>query len=252
MVSLTCSTIRDGGVTLVTAQVTNSDRRRRVRLRHDADGPVWPPRSEGVPVEGWDGDTFECVLAADERRAVGYATPAPVEDPLAVAATEPVDADPADGAPTADLTPAVTPTPDGVVRALGPPEPPRDAVPDPESVDAGDSTPTDPATERATDGSATARSAGSGDAAPSFAAADAWFSSVERRLDAAESLSGTTAVSAATPAVRRLGGLDGVRETAAELDTDAERLRRLAARATDLADRAESASLPVETLDRLA
>ena len=252
MVSLTCTTTRDGGVTLVTAQVTNPDRRRRVRLQHDGDGPVWPPRTEGVPVDGWDGDTFECVLAADERRAVGYATPAPVDEPLSIVATDPVEADATDTAPAAHLAPDVAASPDGVVRALGSPVPPRDAVPDPDAADAPDTeAPATTPSEPASSSTRTDPSCESDSDRPPFEPVDAWLSSVERRLDAVESVSETAAVATATPAVRRLGGLDGVRETATALDSEAERLRRVADRATELADRAEAASAPVETLERL-
>lgn len=265
MVSLTCETTREDGVTLVTAQVTNSGRRRRVRLEHDADGAVWPPRTEGVPAAGWDGTTFECVLATDERRALGYATPAAVEDPLTVAATEPVDAEPTESTTSPDCVPAVDDSPAGVIRALGSPVPPRDAVPDAdppataptaragapaEPVDA-DATTTD-----ATGTDITAVEAADADADPATEAADApveeWFTAIERRLAAAEDLSGDTTVRAATPAVREFGGVAGVRDASATLDAEADRLRAVAERATALADRAEAVTLPVEALERLA
>jgi hypothetical protein len=265
MVSLICETTREDGVTLVTAQVTNSGRRRRVRLEHDADGAVWPPRTEGVPAAGWDGTTFECVLAADERRALGYATPAAVEDPLTVAATEPVDAEPTESATSTDGVPAVDDSPAGVIRALGSPVPPRDAVPDAdppataptegagapaEAVDA-DATATD-----ATGTGITAVEAAGADADPATedvdAPAEEWFTATERRIAAAEDLSGDTTVRAATPTVREFGGLAGVRDASATLDAEADRLRAVAERATALADRAEAVTLPVETLERLA
>ena len=259
MVSLTCETTRDGGVTLVTARVANPGRRRRVRLEHDADGAVWPPRTEGVPAAGWDGDAFECVLAAGETRAVGYATPARVTDPLTVVETEPVEAD--SGFETHDAVPDVADSPAGVVRALGTPVPPRDAVPDPDdgTPTSDTETPTGDADSPAVDATADAEpppdSSQSGRAerpAPDAAAADAWLSAVETRVEAAEALSETTAVAAAAPTVRELGGLAGVREAATELDDEADRLRRVAERAAALADRAEAASVPAETLDRLA
>jgi len=262
MVSLTCETTREDGVTLVTAQVTNSGRRRRVRLEHDADGAVWPPRTEGVPAAGWEGTTFECVLAAGERRALGYATPAAVEEPLTVAATEPVDAEPAASTiPTAGV-PAVADSRAGVIRALGAPVPPRDAVPDPAPTDTATESTESPDEAARTDGSDAdnddASHAEPGDVDPRSATRDAdvavdeWFSAVERRLAAAADLSEATTVRAATPAVRELGGLAGVRDASAALDAEADRLRDVAERATTLADRAESATLPVETLERLA
>jgi len=270
MVSLTCETTRDGGVTLVTARVTNPGRRRRVRLEHDADGAVWPPRTEGVPAAGWDGNAFECVLAAGETRAVGYATPARVTDPLTVAETEPVAAE--TGFETHDAVPDVAASPAGVVRALGTPVPPRDAVPDPDGDGEESVTTAQPAADAASEPTAPEgdvppsavpdpdheSSPGSADpdavdsTRPSADAAAAWLAAVETRVEAAEALSDRTAVAAAVPAVRELGGLAGVREAATELDGEADRLRRVADRASALADRAEAATVPIETLDRLA
>lgn len=260
MVSLTCETTRDGGVTLVTAQVTNSDRRRRVRLEHDADGAVWPPRTDGVPAAGWDGATFECVLAAGERRAVGYATPAPVEDPLTVVTTEPVDgdpvADPAEPTGPTDGVPTVADDPAGVIRALGSPVPPRDAVPDadPPAARSRETEGSDSSVEQDTVDATDAATASVGPdptAVDVETAVDEWLSGIERRLAAAEELSASASVRTATPVVRELGGLAGVRDVAADRDAEADRLREVAERATALADRAESVTLPVETLERL-
>jgi len=274
MVSLTCETTRDGGVTLVTARVTNPGRRRRVRLEHDADGAVWPPRTEGVPAAGWEGAAFECVLAEGETRAVGYATPAPVTDPLTVAETESAATE--TGFETHDGVPDVADSPAGVVRALGTPVPPRDAVPDDGSAEpaapdaatgsnvapevdaapepeAGDEPATPPSNTDSGGRAVRAVDPGRTEAPPPDAdAVDEWLSAVETRVEAAEELSETTAVAAATPAVRELGGLADVREAASELDDDADRLRRVAERAATLAERAEAATVPVETLDRLA
>jgi hypothetical protein len=297
MVSLTCETTREGGVTLVTARVTNADRRRRVRLEHDAAGAVWPPRTEGVPAAGWDGPTFECVLDAAETRALGYATPAAVEDPLVVAGTEPVDSE--TGFETHESVPDVPDGPTGVVRALGTPVPPRDAVPEPDvptdpeprpdgiatgegdgvddsspfvgfgRVDAGapvdgtsatdDEAAADSGSDSAPDrnrGEDTAEAAaGEGGSTRATVldadadAVDAWLDAAESRIATMEGLSETTSVDTAARAVRELGGLDGVR-TATETTAEADRLRWVAERAAALADRAEAADLPVETLER--
>jgi hypothetical protein len=137
MVSLSCTATREEGVTLVTGHVRNEGRPQRVRLANRLDGPVWPPRSSGVPAAGWDGDTLECVLAAGAVRAIGYATPAePAAEPMTVATTDPadVDAESASGTATGARceVPDVEASSSGVLRALGSPRPPRDAVPTPE------------------------------------------------------------------------------------------------------------------------
>lgn len=135
MVSLACTTSRAEDVTLVTGRIVNPDRPQRVRVENQLDGPVWPPRRRGVPATGWTDDGFECVLAADETRALGYASPAPpVDPPLVVVETEPVDPEAVDtGFEPQTAVPTVEETPTGVVRALGSPQPPRDAVPIPGS-----------------------------------------------------------------------------------------------------------------------
>jgi len=186
MVTLDWETERTDGVTLVRLYVT-SEYRRHVRVENRLDGPVWPPRREGQPAAGWDGDTYEGVVTPDDRLVAGYATPAPPADPpAAVVGEEPADPDtpsgPAGaddfdpvgaegrlaatdgggGASTADATsgpnptsngtggqfrtggdgddpetPDDDPTPGAVVRSLGDPVVPREAVPVPDTDDAG-------------------------------------------------------------------------------------------------------------------
>lgn len=163
MVSLSATTTRTDDVTLVTGRIDNPGRPRRVRVEHRLDGPVWPPRTEGVPAEGWDAEGFEWVLAADETRPFGYATPAsPAEDPLAVVEAEPVDADAVDaGFEPRTAVPSVDTTAAGVVRALESPRPPRAAVPLPAVADGG----CDPATDTdAGDAEAVDADAGGADA----------------------------------------------------------------------------------------
>lgn len=104
------------GVTLVRLLVT-SDATERIRVRNRLDGPVWPPRRQGVPAEGWTAKGFEGVVDADERLVLGYASPAePSEPPASVTVV----------GPEGEGECAVTPR--DVVRALGDPSPPRDAV----------------------------------------------------------------------------------------------------------------------------
>jgi len=266
MVRLTCTASRENGVTLVTGRVENPGDARRVRLTSRLDGPLWPPRRQGVPADGWNDDGFECVLAADEVRPLGVASPAPPADPpLAVAETEPVDADDDGGVDPRVAVPAMDSTADGVVRTLGAPRPPRDAVPTPgvdgdtQSSGSRESEPPSSGfgdTERPAavadvggDESDVGRSGTS--AKPEAVTADAELDAVADRVEAADRLSATTRVPAATAALWEVGGVAGVRDLDAQLSRDAERLSRLAARALDLADRAEAVTVPVERLDRV-
>jgi len=138
MVTLEWDLDRTDGVTLVRVYVA-AQRARRVRVENRLDGPVWPPRSRGQPEAGWDDDGFEGVVAPTDRLVCGYATPAPPEEPpVELAVEEPADGR-ADGssATTAGIwdttVPTVESTPADVVRTLGNPVVPRDAVPVPDS-----------------------------------------------------------------------------------------------------------------------
>lgn len=117
MVSLDTTTHSEDGVTLVTLALADATVPTRVRVENRLDGPVWPPRSHGVPEEGWDETGVTTVLRPGRRRTLGYATPAPPTDPPAeIQAAEPLDDD-GDG-----------PAPADVIRSLGDPAPPRDVV----------------------------------------------------------------------------------------------------------------------------
>jgi len=130
MVTLSCDATRHNGVTLVTGHLEHDgETPRRVRVASELDGPLWPPRRRGVPARGWTADGFECVLAPGETRAIGAASPAPpAESPLVVAETEPVEDDP-DGFEPRVSVPDAEPNARDVLRKLGSPRPPRDAVP---------------------------------------------------------------------------------------------------------------------------
>jgi hypothetical protein len=156
MLELDSRVERRAGVALVTLVVRNpTDAPRRVRVANCLAGPVWPPRCEGVPAAGWDDGGFEGVVPARDRLALGYASPA-VEDDADASAADTANAPAADTAdaladPPAELVwseragasesrsgtdPeefADDETPEGVVRALGDPRPPADAVPTPDS-----------------------------------------------------------------------------------------------------------------------
>ena len=104
----------EAGVTFVAVRV-RADAPERVRVVNELDGPVWPPRTNGVPDHGWTDHGYETTVEPDAPVALGYATPAPPREP-AVSVTA------ADGDLGTEPNPA---------RDLPDPRPPRDAVPAP-------------------------------------------------------------------------------------------------------------------------
>lgn len=134
MVSVSTTTDRRDGVTLVTARLEGAGVAQRVRLRNQLEGPVWPPRRNGVPEGGWTEGCYEAVVPADETVAVGYASPAPpTDDPLEIAEQTIVDDydHPEVAAAVDDADHDKTVTPADALRKLGDPSPPRDAIPTP-------------------------------------------------------------------------------------------------------------------------
>jgi hypothetical protein len=121
MVELDVQTERRDCVTFVAATVHNDGRTgREVTLRTGFD-PVWPPRRQGVPEAGWHEDGVTLTVPAGGTRGVGFATPAAPDEPvLTVVETVAVDGSDEE---------CREPTPEHVVRALGDPTPPADAVP---------------------------------------------------------------------------------------------------------------------------
>jgi hypothetical protein len=77
-----------------------------------------------------------------------------------------------------------------------------------------------------------------------------WLDEMAARVTRAEAVSEADTVPEATAAVRRAGGIGGVRSLAGS--DDAQQLRAVAERARRLADRREAATVPVETLSTLA
>lgn len=232
-----------GGVTLVEVCVTAA-RPRRVRVENRLEGPVWPPRSDGVPEPGWDGEGFEGQVGADDRLVLGYASPADPVDPPARIADE---GEPGDREPT----------PQAVVKALGRREPPRAAMPG--GADGADSAVTPggprsgPDTESDTDGtSGPDTGPGSGSDGSAGTPVDAWFAGVESRLEAAEDLVAATSVEEAEAAVERTGGIDAVRRLQKRVQEDRAVLARLDRRCSRARERAEAVDVPVEALARLA
>lgn len=254
------------GVALVSL-VVESDAAERVRVTNRLDGPVWPPRRQGVPEEGWDEDGYEGVVGADGRLLLGYASPAdPAEPPARVTTLGP-----ADGAGAA--------TAREVVRTLGDPAPPRDAVSPADGSGPRGSDTGGTAVQRG--GEATDDTAGDGHAvsgagasaeslggraqepaddgaghqepgSSQYPAVEAWLDSVADRLADAERLARVSSVPEASEAVASVGGPEDIARLRTTLQEDRDRLERVAGRCEDLAARVEEVEVPVETLERLA
>jgi hypothetical protein len=228
----------EGGVTLVHLLVT-SEATERIRIENRLDGPVWPPRSQGVPEKGWTGEGFEGVVAADERLVLGYACPAdPTEPPARIAAAEPVDGDGCEDSVSAR----------DVVRTLGDPTPPRDAVPRDEDADSTQARETALGSDR----SDSQRESHPDRSQETQAAVDAWLDDVCERVEDAERLARASSVPEASAAVDAVGGAEEVADLREQLEADRERLEELAAESERLAARIERVEVPVETLTRLA
>jgi len=242
---------RTGEVTLVELSV-RSDRAQRVRIESRL-RPVWPPRRQGVPVQGWDDSSFEGTVGGDEPLVVGYATPAPPEEP------------PAEITGTDSPEQEATVTPDTLVRALGDSRPPRDALSGPERPGASaDATvqfertagahKADP--PHADGGVATAargvaRKQPTATANPKPVEPAAWFEAVESRIGTTERLAGATDADEIRAAVDEAGGIDAVRELQAQLDADRRQLREIRRRSEALAEQLSAVELPLATLERV-
>ena len=214
MVSIDCATTTVDDVTLVTLSLSSPDPT-HVRIENRLDGPVWPPREQGVPAAGWDETGFSGVV--DGSLALGYACPAVPDDGPAAELVEqrpPTD----DDGPTAR----------SLVRELG------DASPPPAAVG--------PATRPGEEG---------GDPSPP-PAVTAWLDSVSERLARADRLAEATSVTEAADAVDAAGGAEEVGALRDRLAADRETLAAVADRCRALADDAETVEIPVETLARLA
>ena len=89
MPTLEVEAVRSDGVTFVELLVA-AERPHRVRVESRLDAPVWPPRSNGRPVDGWD-DAGVTATVEEGRTAFGFATPAePVEQAAEIIRAEPV------------------------------------------------------------------------------------------------------------------------------------------------------------------
>ena len=215
-------------MTLVTLSVSSPEPT-HVRIANCLDGPVWPPRVQGVPADGWDEDGFSGVV--DGTLALGYACPVSgdTSDPPAEVVDErpPTDADD-------------TPTARSLVRDLGDASPPADAV--------GPSTDTD--RSRATDDWSESTPEPADDSPPT--AVTAWLDDVADRLAAADRLADATTVAEAADAVEAVGGAEEVCALRDQVRADRAALTAVADRCDSLAADAETVEIPVETLARLA
>lgn len=228
---------RAGDASLVRCRLRNGDAvPRRVRIESRFDAPVLPPRRAGVPADGWDADGVTLRIGPEERRGFGFAVPAgPVEPPVEIAETDPVDPDePAGGVAGSNDDETDGSTVAAALRDLGDYRPPRAAV------DGGRAT----GEEDGDCGADESKSAG-------FDAVDDWFAAVEARVDRAERLTDAD-VATATDAVADAGGVDALADLDERVAADAERLRAVSERAAALAERAAATDAPVEALERLA
>ena len=217
MATLDWSLARVDEVTFVELVVT-SDIDERVEIESHL-RPVWPPRRRGRPAAGWDETGVTGVVTADDPLVLGYASPAEPADPPA----ELTDCQPVTAAESAsgDGGSDDTPSPQLLVRALGAAEPPRDAIPVPETGEA--TTQRQPAPDAAAD-----------------TAPESWFEAVERRLAEAERLAGT-----AGTATQRAGS-DIPRDLHEQLAADRRRLEAVTERCQRLAARLDSTGVPSE------
>lgn len=279
MVSLSATTDRWDGVTLVTARLQGAGVAQRVRLANRLDGPVWPPRRNGVPEEGWKEGSYETVVPADQTVAVGYASPAPpTDDPLQIAEQTIVD--------QRDDHEATTPA--DVLRELGDPSPPRDAVPIPITEESDGSTQADLAAgPQGTsnggppkDGDDADRLSGDPARDPEStrparawepvrgvpgqemqaqetpcqapAAVHGWLDTVEERVETAERLAAADTLPEATEALRAAGSLAQAEDLVETLQDEEATLEAIASRADRLAQRSTESDVPLATFERLA
>ena len=115
---LSTRTHRQEGVTFVSMVVENPyGEAARFRVANRLDGPVWPPRRNGRPEHGWDGQGYEGVVEAGGDVGLGYASPAPPREPSAAIEWS----EPAEEAP--DRL-----SPQQAARRYTDPRPPRDVL----------------------------------------------------------------------------------------------------------------------------
>ncbi len=84
MVEVDWDTTHCKGVTFVVATVTNTQTTpQRVRLESQLDGPIWPPRRNGVTAPEWSGRLWDATIDPGRSRGVGFASSAaPTAPPI--------------------------------------------------------------------------------------------------------------------------------------------------------------------------
>jgi hypothetical protein len=252
----------------------------RVRVRNELDGPVLPPRREGVTAAGWDDEGFVGVVPAGGRLGVGYACPTADGVADAIEQAGPVsgvhgdtdtvasDTDPemeVTGTPYGNGAPVVAvellgPATDdrsetdddrtfpsdtvaSVVRSLGRANPPADAVPVGPTAAANRDNPGSDGDGPGTDGMDPLAP----DVPPSVGE---WLNAVETRIQRAERLADGSAADAAAT-LENCGGVDAVAGLPDALDSDLASLREVSDRLDGLAARAATAD-PGPTVSALS
>ncbi|MFD1685222.1 hypothetical protein [Halobellus litoreus] len=249
----TVSTTTSSGVTLVRVELQSTvDADLRVRIANGLDGPVLPPRPEGVPAAGWDAEGFRGVVPASGRLGVGYACPVSTSGARRsadhgttrerTATAGESDAVSVELLGPADEAGAESASVEATIRSLGRARPPQDAVP----IGAGARSPETTASD-GTHGSTDETDAGpwatdatnteprAADAVP--VAVDDWFDEVESRVGVADRLTDASAEEA-TAVLAARGGVDALSDLPEAVAADESALRAVAARADALADRA--------------
>lgn len=253
-VSLTVDVTVSAGIALVTAHVRNpTPTARQVRVENRIDGPVLPPRRDGVPASGWDDDGVTVVVDAEDTVALGYACPTGEHEP------EDPPAELADvGDPDGHVDDAVART----RRELGEFRPPRDAVPldgsppviDGHPITVGDSERrgsnecgSEPSGESPTENvidEATTEEFPDG--------VDEYLARVAERVAVAEQLTDASVSEATAVLENCTADVPDLSDLPDRLGDDAETLLLLAECAETLAARAEATDVPVAALVRLA
>lgn len=228
-------------VTLVSLRLRN-DRAtdRQVTVNNHLSGPILPPRRQGTAESGWDQNDVTTVVPAGKTVALGYACPAPADEPPAEISDV--------GAPTGEEHGSAVET---AIRELGDHRPPRDVLPA-ENYQSGATGTERPDSDTQVPSSEPAGS--ESERMPTASLPDgtaALLSPYRTRIRTAEAF-GTVGVRDAAALVETNGGLAGVETLVGNLDTDAKELRALAAAATALAVRAQASAPPTDALGRLS
>lgn len=279
-------------VALVSAVVeSTAPTPRRIVVDPRIDGTVLPPRRRGLPERGWRDEAYVCTVPAEGRLALGFACRGELEDPpVAVVDEGRVSRDGEHQAEAGKLPLAVRAdtddlTPTAVLRDLGSPVPPRDAVPtDAQSRDAvstdararetvskeaqsldtvlkgvrgsgptGDRRSGAHPDQDEDDGSPEpADPARRGTRAVPDPTTD-WLEAVATRVDRAERLATDRDLEEAVVAVETVGGIAGVERLVDALEADEAALRAVADRATELAGACDvREDVPVEAYRQLS